>query len=170
MICTFVATLLALLAGYFGGWIDWVITRGFDLIAALPVILLGIALGTALAISGFHHGPINIECREPLDPGARDLGHPRRVHRAVAARADPVAAREGVHRGVDLAGRGPLRVMLAELLPNIASTILVFFTLIIANNILVEAALSFLGAGVQPPTPRGDADRGGQDRIRPRRG
>ena len=41
--------------------------------------------------------------------------------------------------------------MLAELLPNIASTILVFFTLIIANNILVEAALSFLGAGVQPP-------------------
>ena len=41
--------------------------------------------------------------------------------------------------------------MFSELLPNIASSVLVFFTLIIANNILLEAALSFLGAGVQPP-------------------
>jgi peptide/nickel transport system permease protein len=61
LICTFLATLLALIAGYFGGWSDWLITRVFDLIAALPVILLGIALGAALAISGFHQGPINIE-------------------------------------------------------------------------------------------------------------
>jgi peptide/nickel transport system permease protein len=50
-------------------------------------------------------------------------------------------------------GAGPLRIMFTELLPNIASSILVFFTLIIANNIVLEAALSFLGAGVQPPTP-----------------
>jgi peptide/nickel transport system permease protein len=43
--------------------------------------------------------------------------------------------------------------MFAELLPNIASSVLVFFTLIVANNIILEAALSYLGAGVQPPTP-----------------
>ena len=42
--------------------------------------------------------------------------------------------------------------MFVELLPNIASSVLVFFTLIIANNIVLESALSFLGAGVQPPT------------------
>ena len=48
-------------------------------------------------------------------------------------------------------GKGPLRIMFSELLPNIVSTIIVFFTLIIANNMLLEAALSFLGAGVQPP-------------------
>jgi len=42
--------------------------------------------------------------------------------------------------------------MFSELLPNVASSILVFFTLIVANNIVLEAALSFLGAGVQPPT------------------
>ena len=48
-------------------------------------------------------------------------------------------------------GAGPLRVMFGELLPNLASTIIVFFTLNIANNMLLEAALSFLGAGVQPP-------------------
>jgi peptide/nickel transport system permease protein len=57
--------------------------------------------------------------------------------------------------------------MIAELLPNIASTILVFFTLIVANNILVEAALSFLGAGVQPPNPSwGTLIAEGQERIR----
>ena len=43
--------------------------------------------------------------------------------------------------------------MFSDLLPNIASTVLVFFTLIIATNILTEAGLSFLGAGVQPPNP-----------------
>jgi peptide/nickel transport system permease protein len=43
--------------------------------------------------------------------------------------------------------------MFGELLPNIASTLLVFFPLIVANAILLEAALSFLGAGVQPPSP-----------------
>ena len=48
-------------------------------------------------------------------------------------------------------GAGPLRVMFGELLPNLLSTIIVFFTLNIANNMLLESALSFLGAGVQPP-------------------
>ena len=49
-------------------------------------------------------------------------------------------------------GARPWRIMVSDLLPNLASSVLVFFTLIIANNIVVEAALSFLGAGVQPPT------------------
>ena len=48
-------------------------------------------------------------------------------------------------------GTGPLRIMFGELLPNLLSTIIVFFTLNIANNMLLESALSFLGAGVQPP-------------------
>src|SRR5438128_3078889 len=61
LICTFVAIMLALLAGYNGGWIDWVITRFFDLIWAFPVLLLAIALGSALQINGFHHFGISIE-------------------------------------------------------------------------------------------------------------
>ena len=48
-------------------------------------------------------------------------------------------------------GKGPLRIMFTELLPNLVSTIIVFFTLNIANNMLLESALSFLGAGVKPP-------------------
>ncbi len=63
-------------------------------------------------------------------------------------------------------GAGPLRIMFTELLPNLASTILVFFTLLVANAILLEAALSFLGAGVRPPsTSWGTLIQDGIDRI-----
>jgi peptide/nickel transport system permease protein len=56
--------------------------------------------------------------------------------------------------------------MFSDLLPNVASTALVFFTLIIANDILTEAGLSFLGAGVQPPNPSwGTVIQEGRDRI-----
>ena len=57
---TIFSVILALLAGYFGGTTDWVISRFFDLIWAFPVILLGIALGTALSVNGFHHFGINL--------------------------------------------------------------------------------------------------------------
>ena len=50
-------------------------------------------------------------------------------------------------------GAGPLRIMFSEILPNLSSTIVVFLPLMVANAILLEAALSFLGAGVQPPEP-----------------
>jgi len=63
-------------------------------------------------------------------------------------------------------GASSFRVMFSELLPNIASSVLVFFTLIIASNILTEAGLSFLGAGVQPPSPSwGTLIADGQTRI-----
>jgi peptide/nickel transport system permease protein len=167
LICTFLATLLALIAGYFGGWTDWVITRVFDLIAALPVILLGIALGAALAINGFHQGPIDIESGSLWIPTmiisvilVAYVGRP--------LRGQILALREKEFIEASIAqGASAFRVMVAELLPNVASSILVFFTLIIANNILVEAALSFLGAGVQPPNPSwGTLISEGQLRIR----
>ena len=63
-------------------------------------------------------------------------------------------------------GAGSARIIFAELLPNIASSVLVLFTLIVANDILTEAALSFLGAGVQPPKPSwGEMISEGIDRI-----
>ena len=63
-------------------------------------------------------------------------------------------------------GAGSARIMFSEILPNIASSVLVFFTLVVANNILLEAALSFLGAGIQDPNPSwGKLISEGQDRI-----
>jgi peptide/nickel transport system permease protein len=152
-ICVAFAVLLALLAGYFGGWIDFVITRFFDLFYAFPVVLLGIALGSALAINGFHHFGINIESGSlwiPLLVISYVLIP--YVGRPLRGQVLSLREKEFVEASISQ-GASPLRVMFSELLPNLASSVLVFFTLIIANNIVLEAALSFLGAGVQDPTP-----------------
>jgi len=152
-ICVGLAILLALLAGYFGGWVDFLITRFFDLFFAFPVVLLGIALGSALAINGFHHFGIDIESGSlwiPLLVISYVLIP--YVGRPLRGQVLSLREKEFVEASISQ-GASPLRVMFSELLPNVASSVLVFFTLIIANNIVLEAALSFLGAGVQDPTP-----------------
>ena len=153
IICTVLSVFLALLAGYFGGAADWIISRVFDLIWAFPVILLGIALGTALSIDGFHHGPINIPAGSLWIPTLviafvfiPYIGRPLRGQVLALRNREFVEASTAQ-------GAGSLRIMFTELLPNIASSVLVLFTLIVANAILTEVGLSFLGAGVQPPHP-----------------
>ena len=152
-ICVFFAVILALVAAYYGGWGDFTITRFFDLFYAFPVILLGIALGSALAINGFHHFGINIESGSIWIP-TLVISYVLVPYVGRPLRGQVLSLREKEFIEASIAqGASPFRVMFIELLPNIASSVLVFFTLIIANNILLEAALSFLGAGVQPPTP-----------------
>ena len=152
-ICVFFAVLLALVSGYFGGWVDFVITRFFDLFYAFPVVLLGIALGSALAINGFHHFGVNIESGSIWIPTlVISYVLIPYVGRPLRGQVLSLREKEFVEAAISQ-GASPLRVMFSELLPNITSSVLVFFTLIIANNIVLEAALSFLGAGVQPPTP-----------------
>ena len=152
-ICVVCAVILALLAGYFGGWIDFVITRFFDLFFAFPVILLGIALGSALAINGFHHFGINIDNSSLWIP-TLVISYVLIPYVGRPLRGQVLSLREKEFVEAAIAqGASPLRVMFSEILPNIISSTMVFFTLIIANNIVLEAALSFLGAGVQPPTP-----------------
>jgi peptide/nickel transport system permease protein len=166
LICTVVAVVLALLAGYYGGWIDWAISRFFDLIWAFPVILLGVALGTALSINGLHWGPIAVHGGSLWIPTIvisyvliPYVGRPLRGQILSMREKEFVEA-------ATAQGAGAFRIMFLEVLPNVASTVLVFFTLIVANNILIEAALSFLGAGVQPPNPSwGNLIAEGQDRI-----
>ena len=152
-ICVFFAVVLALLAGYFGGWIDFIIARFFDLFYAFPVVLLGIALGSALAISGFHHFGLNIQSGSLWIP-ILVISYVLIPYVGRPLRGQVLSLREKEFIEASISqGASPLRVMFSELLPNLMSSVLVFFTLIIANNIVLEAALSFLGAGVQDPTP-----------------
>jgi peptide/nickel transport system permease protein len=152
-ICVFFAVVLALLAGYFGGWIDFVISRFFDLFYAFPVVLLGIALGTALAVNGFHHFGVNIQSGSLWIP-LLVISYVLIPYVGRPLRGQVLSLREKEFIEASISqGATPLRVMFSDLLPNIMSSVLVFFTLIIANNIVLEAALSFLGAGVQDPTP-----------------
>jgi len=151
LITTFLAVVLGLLAGYYKGWVDSVIARTLDILWSLPVLLFGIAIGTSLALGGVTIGPVHIEGGSIWVPILIiSIFYTPYVARPIRGEVLSLGEKEFVEASI-AQGAGPLRVMFGELLPNLASTIVVFFALNIANNMLFEAALSFLGAGVQPP-------------------
>src|SRR3954462_7899053 len=121
LICTLFSIILALLAGYYGGKTDWIITRFFDLIWAFPVILLGIALGTALSVNGFHHFGIDLSGSSLWIP-TFVISYVYIPYLARPLRGQILSLRQTEF--VDAAtaqGARPLRIMFSELLPNIAS-------------------------------------------------
>jgi peptide/nickel transport system permease protein len=150
---TLFGVLLGVLAGYRRGWTDGVISRVLDILWAFPVIILGIALGTALAEDGLKIGPLEIAGGSLAIP-TFIIGLIYIPYLARPIRGQVLSLREKEFvEAARAQGAGNWRVMFSEILPNVASTILVFFPLLVANAILLEAALSFLGAGVQPPSP-----------------
>jgi len=145
------AVLLALLAGYHRGWVDTVISRALDLLWAFPVLLLAIALGSSLAVGGLDLGPISISGGSLWVPIlVISLVYTTYIARPLRGEVLALREREFVEAAI-AGGAGPLRVMFGELLPNLWSKIIVFFPLAAAFNMLLESALSFVGAGVQPP-------------------
>jgi peptide/nickel transport system permease protein len=152
-ICTVLSVILALIAGYFGGTTDWIISRIFDLIWAFPVILLGIALGTALQVNGFHHFGINLSGSSLwITIAVISFVFIPYIGRPLRGQVLALRNREFVEAAT-AQGAGSVRIMFTEVLPNVASSVLVLFTLIIASCILTEVGLSYLGAGVQAPNP-----------------
>jgi peptide/nickel transport system permease protein len=153
LITTLLSVLVGLVAGYFRGWVDGIVRSTLDVIWAYPVILLGVALGVALALGGLQIGPVNISGESKLIP-TLIIGFVYIPYMARPIRGQVLSLREKEFvEAARAQGAGPLRIMLSELLPNLASTIVVFFPLMVANAVLLEAALSFLGAGVRPPEP-----------------
>jgi peptide/nickel transport system permease protein len=166
LITTLLSILLGTIAGYFRGWPDVVIRSVLDIMWSFPAVILGVALGVALALGGIKIGPIDIAGDSLAIPiGIIGLVYVPYMARPVRGQVLSVREKEFVE-AARAQGAGPLRIMFTEVLPNLASTILVFFTLLIANAVLLEAALSFLGAGVQPPNPSwGTMIDEGVDRI-----
>src|SRR5579872_349304 len=151
LITIVLATILGTVAGYLRGPVDGLLTRLFELLWAYPALLLGIALGVSLQVGGLNLGIFTIHGNSLLVP-AFIIGIVYIPYVAKPIRAQVLSLRE--REFVDAArqqGLGSSRIMLSEILPNVSSTILVFVPLIMANAILLEAGLSYLGAGVQPP-------------------
>ncbi len=157
---------LALAAGYFGGRVDSLVSRLLDLIWSFPALLLAVLLGTALSVTGAEIGPFRIAGGSPLIPifviGLVYVPYVARPLRGqvLSLRRQPFveAARS--------AGFGDARVMASELLPHLWSTVLVLAVLSLVNAVILESALSFLGAGVDPPDPSiGTLIAGGLDTI-----
>ncbi len=151
LITTTLAVILGLLAGYLRGWVDTVISRALDVLWSLPVFLIGIAIGISLALGGLKLGPLELSGGSLWIPiGIISIFTVPYIARPIRGEVIALGEKEFVEAAL-AQGAGPPRVMFGEILPNLASTVIVFFTLTIANNMLFEAGLSFLGAGVQPP-------------------
>jgi peptide/nickel transport system permease protein len=152
LITGILAVVFGLLAGFYGGFTDTVISRAMDVIWAFPVVLLSLALGIVLAVGGLVIGPLHLKASSLWIP-TLIIGFVTTPYMARPLRGEIFALREKEFIEAAVAqGASSTRIMFLEILPNLMSTIIVFFTLNIANNMLLEAVLSYLGAGVQPPS------------------
>ncbi|MFJ6213105.1 ABC transporter permease [Streptomyces sp. NPDC092296] len=145
-----IGVLMGTAAGYFGGWVDTVISRIMDLLLAFPQLLFAIALVSVMPDSLLGLSGTGVRMAV-LIVVIGFFGWPY-IGRIVRGQALSLREREFVDAAKSL-GAGSVHIVLRELLPNLVAPVLVYATLIIPTNILTEAALSFLGAGVKPPTP-----------------
>lgn len=131
---------LGLVTGYFGGLLDLVIGRVIDALLTIPTILLALAL-----IAGLGSGIINVMMAVGISmvPG---------MARLVRGGALSVRHTDYVE-AARASGARHARIIVRHVLPNVMSLVIVYTTFGLANAILSEASLSFLGVGVSPPTP-----------------
>jgi peptide/nickel transport system permease protein len=148
-IAAVIGVTLGVVAGYYRGWTDTVISRLVDVFLSIPILLLGLGIGSACAVRGCVGGAIQ--------PGVGVIifliafatwTYFARIVRGLVL---SLREREFVEAARAL-GASDARIMFREILPNLIAPIIVYATLQIPLNILLEAGLSFLGVGVRPPT------------------
>jgi len=150
-ICLVLSAIVGIVAGYFGGIVDAILARLLDVLWAFPVYLLAISLSIVLINSRLRIGPVTIASDSLLLP-MLILGIVNVPYVARPVRGQVLSLKESDFVLAAIALGVPNRRILArDLLPNVASTLIVFAPLMLALNVMAEAALSFLSIGVQPP-------------------
>jgi ABC-type dipeptide/oligopeptide/nickel transport system permease subunit len=140
---------MGMIAGYYRGWVDTVIARLIDVLLAFPVLLLGLGLASACSTKDGCLGGA-------LEPGLKIvitiivIANWPYVARIIRGQVLSLREKEFVEAAKSL-GASNTRIIFREILPNLVAPIIVYSTLFIPANILLEASLSFLGVGVQPP-------------------
>jgi peptide/nickel transport system permease protein len=148
-IAAFIGVVLGVLAGFYRGWMDTLLSRTVDVVLSIPILLLGLGIGAACAVRGCLGGTIQ--------PGVGviifliALVNWTYIFRIVRGLVLSLREREFVEASRAL-GASNARIMFREILPNLVAPIIVYCSLLIPLNILIEASLSFLGVGVRPPT------------------
>jgi peptide/nickel transport system permease protein len=151
LITCLLATIVGLVAGFFGGIVDGVLSRLLDVVWAFPVYLLAISLSTVLIARGISFGPIHLESGSLLLPIAIiGLVYIPYVARPIRGEVLSLRQREFVEAAIGL-GASTWRLLWSDILRNVVTTVIVFFPLMLAIDMLTEAALSFLSIGVQQP-------------------
>ena len=144
-----IGVVLGVLAGFYRGWVDTLLSRLVDVVLSIPILLLGLGIGAACAVRGCLSGTIQ--------PGLGviifliALANWTYVFRIVRGLVLSLREREFVEASRAL-GASNMRIMFREILPNLVAPIIVYSSLLIPLNILIEASLSFLGVGIRPPT------------------
>jgi peptide/nickel transport system permease protein len=146
---TIVGVTSGLIAGFYRGWIDTALSRIADVVLSFPILLLGLGIGAACAVNGCLGGA--------LQPGVQVIlliiviSGWTYIYRITRGQVLSLREKEFVEAARSL-GASNTRIMFREILPNLVAPIIVYSSLLIPVNILFEAALSFLGVGVKPPT------------------
>lgn len=148
-VATLIGVVVGVLAGFYRGFLDTLLSRLIDVVLSIPILMLGLGIGAACAVRGCVGGAIQ--------PGLGviifliALANWTYVARIVRGLVLSLREREFVQAARAL-GASDARIMFREILPNLVAPIIVYSTLLIPLNILFEAALSFLGVGIRPPT------------------
>ncbi|RWC64280.1 ABC transporter permease [Mesorhizobium sp.] len=144
-------TAAGLIAGYFGGVTDTVLSRFLDILWAFPIYLLAISLSIVTIAHGITIGPIQIESGSLWLPVIIiGIVYVPYVARPIRGQVLSLRHSEFVLAAINLGVPG-WRILWRDILPNITTTLIVFVPLMMALNMLTESALSFLSIGVQPP-------------------
>jgi peptide/nickel transport system permease protein len=148
-VATVLGTIVGLLAGYYRGWTDTLLSRMVDVVLAIPVLLLGLGLGAACEVRGCLGGHVQSGLGVIIFLIA--LVNWTYIARIVRGLVLSLREQEFVVAARSQ-GASDRRIMGREILPNLLAPIVVYASLLIPQNILLEAALSYLGVGVRPPT------------------
>jgi peptide/nickel transport system permease protein/oligopeptide transport system permease protein len=149
MLSVVIGTTMGIIAGFFGGWVDAFISRLMDVFLAFPLLVFAIALAGVIPEQAF--GLQGNKLRIVLLVFIIGFFNWPYIGRIIRGQTLSLREREFVDAARSLGARRPY-ILFTEVLPNLIAPILVYSTLIIPTNILFEAALSFLGVGVRPPT------------------
>jgi ABC-type dipeptide/oligopeptide/nickel transport system permease subunit len=149
MLSVVLGTVLGVVSGYLGGWVDTLISRSMDVFLAFPLLVFAIALAGVVPDKAF--GLSGDTLRISLLVFIIGFFNWPYVGRIIRGQTLSLREREFVDAARSLGARSPY-IIFRELLPNLVAPILVYSTLLIPTNILFEAALSFLGVGIRPPT------------------
>jgi peptide/nickel transport system permease protein len=148
-VATVIGTVIGLLAGFYRGWIDTGISRFVEVFLAFPVLILGLGIGAACGVRGCAGGLIQ--------PGIGTvifiitISSFTYIARIARGQVLSLREKEFVEAARSL-GASNSRILFKELLPNLIAPLIVYSSLLIPTNILLEAGLSYLGVGVRPPT------------------
>jgi ABC-type dipeptide/oligopeptide/nickel transport system permease subunit len=144
-----VGTVMGLLAGFYRGWADTVISRLLDVFLAFPVLVLGIGIGAACGVRGCVSGIIQPGLATVIFIIA--LSSFTYIARIARGQVLSLREKEFIEAARSL-GASNSRILFREILPNLVAPLIVYSSLLIPTNVLFESALSFLGVGIRPPT------------------